>query len=83
MTSDDVDSSLYDHYQAFYIYNPSYNLYFLLQGYLHYHNNANILSLGARFLKKQKMFDIIQIWLSESFEGGRHQRRIDKLDTES
>ena len=40
-------------------------------------------SLGARFLKKQKMFDIIQIWLSESFEGGRHQRRIDKLDTES
>ena len=48
-----------------------------------HHNNANILSLGARFLKKQKMFDIIQIWLSESFEGGRHQRRIDKLDTES
>ena len=48
-----------------------------------HHNNANILSLGARFLKKQKMFDIIEIWLSESFEGGRHQRRIDKLDTES
>ena len=48
-----------------------------------HHNNANILSLGARFLKKQKMFDIIGIWLSESFEGGRHQRRIDKLDTES
>ena len=48
-----------------------------------HHNNANILSLGARFLKKQKLFDIIQIWLSESFEGGRHQRRIDKLDTES
>ena len=47
-----------------------------------HHNNANILSLGARFLKMQKMFDIIQIWLSESFEGGRHQRRIDKLDTE-
>ena len=42
LTSDDVDSSLYDHYQAFYIYNPSYNLYFLLQVYLHYHNNANI-----------------------------------------
>ena len=47
-----------------------------------HHNDANILSLGARFLNKQKIFDIIQIWLSESFEGGRHQRRIDKLDTE-
>ena len=47
-----------------------------------HHNDANILSLGARFLNKQKLFDIIQIWLSESFEGGRHQRRIDKLDTE-
>ena len=47
-----------------------------------HHNDANILSLGARFLNKQKLFDIIQIWLSERFEGGRHQRRIDKLDTE-
>ena len=47
-----------------------------------HHNDANILSLGARFLNKQRIFDIIQIWLSESFEGGRHQRRIDKLDTE-
>ena len=48
-----------------------------------HHNNANILSLGARFLTKQKMFEVIVIWLSESFEGGRHQRRIDKLDIKS
>ena len=44
------------------------------------HNNANVLSLGARFLTNEKSIDIIDIWLNESFEGGRHQKRIDKLD---
>ena len=44
------------------------------------HNNANILSLGARFMDKNDIFDVIDLWLKEPFEGGRHQRRIDKLD---
>ena len=44
------------------------------------HNNANILSLGARFMDENDIFDVIDLWLKESFEGGRHQRRIDKLD---
>ena len=44
------------------------------------HNNANVLSLGARFLTNKKSIDIIDIWLNEAFEGGRHQKRIDKLD---
>ena len=44
------------------------------------HNNANILSLGARFISNEKAINIIDIWLNESFEGGRHQKRIDKLD---
>ena len=44
------------------------------------HNNANVLSLGARFISEQEIYDIIETWLDESFEGGRHQRRIDKLD---
>jgi ribose 5-phosphate isomerase B len=44
------------------------------------HNNANILSLGARFMKKEEIFNVIEIWLSESFSGGRHIRRIEKLD---
>ena len=44
------------------------------------HNNANVLSLGARFISNEKIIDIIDIWLKESFEGGRHQKRIDKLD---
>ena len=44
------------------------------------HNNANILSLGARFISFQKASQIIDLWLSEKFEGGRHEHRIKKLD---
>ena len=44
------------------------------------HNNANILSLGARFMTEDEIYGVIEMWLDESFEGGRHQRRIDKLD---
>jgi ribose 5-phosphate isomerase B len=44
------------------------------------HNNANILSLGARFMTEDEIYGIIEMWLDEPFGGGRHQRRIDKLD---
>ena len=44
------------------------------------HNNANILSLGARFMSYEKMYKVIELWLSTDFEFGRHQRRIEKLD---
>ena len=44
------------------------------------HNNANILSLGARFMTEDEIYGVIEIWLDEPFEGGRHQQRIDKLD---
>ena len=44
------------------------------------HNNANILSLGARFMSDEEMYRIIEVWLSTDFESGRHQRRIEKLD---
>ena len=46
-----------------------------------HHNNANILSLGARFMKEGEIYDVITTWLSEPFEGGRHKRRIEKLDS--
>jgi len=45
------------------------------------HNNANILSLGARFMTEDEIYAVIQMWLDEPFGGGRHQRRIDKLDS--
>ena len=44
------------------------------------HNNANILSLGARFMTKDEIYGVIEMWLDEPFGGGRHQGRIDKLD---
>ncbi len=44
------------------------------------HNNANILSLGARFMSKNEIIEVIKLWLSEPFAGGRHTRRIKKLD---
>ena len=45
------------------------------------HNNANILSLGARFMTKDEIYGVIEMWLDEPFGGGRHQRRINKLDS--
>ena len=45
------------------------------------HNNANVLSIGARFVNQSRAEEIIDLWLSASFEEGRHQRRIEKLDS--
>ena len=44
------------------------------------HNNANILSLGARFISNEKAVEVVKMWFNEPFKGGRHQKRIDKLD---
>ena len=43
------------------------------------HNDANILVLAGRFTAAPYAIDIAKTWLSTSFEGGRHQNRIDKL----
>ena len=44
------------------------------------HNNANILALGARILSKENAFKILKTFLSEKFEGGRHERRVNKIE---
>lgn len=44
------------------------------------HNNANVLCLGSRVLGPGLAFSIAEIFLKSSFEGGRHQRRIDLMD---
>lgn len=44
------------------------------------HNNANILCLGGRTTPFEKAKQLVEIWLDSQFEGGRHQRRLDKLD---
>ena len=43
------------------------------------HNDANIITLGARLLSKKKALNCISIFLKTKFEGGRHSRRIKKI----
>jgi ribose 5-phosphate isomerase B len=43
------------------------------------HNDANILVLGAKALGDESIKSIVDIWLNTSFEGGRHQKRLDKI----
>lgn len=43
------------------------------------HNNANVLVLPARFISYEEATKIVDAYLDAKFEGGRHQRRIDKI----
>jgi ribose 5-phosphate isomerase B len=43
------------------------------------HNDANIMALPARFISEQEALEIVETFLGTAFEGGRHQRRIDKI----
>lgn len=45
------------------------------------HNDANILSLGARFIFEDEAKEVVRMWLETSFsDGERHKRRIEKID---
>lgn len=43
------------------------------------HNNSNVLCLPGRFLESEQAFKIVDVWIGTDFEGGRHQRRLDKI----
>jgi len=43
------------------------------------HNNANVLCLGERIIGVGLALNIVDIWLSTEFEGGRHSKRLDKV----
>jgi ribose 5-phosphate isomerase B len=43
------------------------------------HNDANILALGARITSREAAIEILELWLSAEFAGGRHARRVDKI----
>lgn len=43
------------------------------------HNNANILSLPARFISIPQAISMVEVYINTDFEGGRHQNRIDKI----
>ena len=43
------------------------------------HNDANMIALPARFIAKELAIEIVEQFLTTSFEGGRHQNRVDKI----
>ena len=43
------------------------------------HNDANVLSMGARIVAFGLADEILKLWLNTAFEGGRHQRRVDQI----
>jgi ribose 5-phosphate isomerase B len=43
------------------------------------HNDANVLCLGERTMDNRMIFDMVDIWLSTEFEGGRHARRLELI----
>lgn len=44
------------------------------------HNNANMIAIGERMITEQTAIRVVNIFLTEAFEGERHQSRIDKID---
>lgn len=44
------------------------------------HNDANVLSLPARFTSDDEMNKIVKAWFAADFEGGRHERRVEKIE---
>jgi ribose 5-phosphate isomerase B len=46
------------------------------------HNDANVLAIGERLISWETADEMIRVWLETPFEGGRHQRRIDKIELE-
>lgn len=43
------------------------------------HNDANILTLPARFISEKEAIEMVDVFFSTAFEGGRHQKRVDKI----
>jgi ribose 5-phosphate isomerase B len=44
------------------------------------HNNANMIALGARMVSEDEAMKIVDTWLKAEYQGGRHQKRIDKIE---
>ena len=44
------------------------------------HNDANVLSLAARYIPDEEQEKIVKAWLETDFDGGRHERRVEKIE---
>ncbi|MCL5126643.1 MAG: ribose 5-phosphate isomerase B [Deltaproteobacteria bacterium] len=45
------------------------------------HNDSNVLCLGSRVIGQDLAFSILDVWLNTEFEGGRHKRRVDLIES--
>ena len=45
------------------------------------HNNANVRVMGERIIDEATALEMVEVWLNTTFEGGRHQRRLEKIST--
>ena len=47
------------------------------------HNDSNVLVLPSRFMTQEDASAALKVWLETEFEGGRHQRRVEQIDTQT
>ena len=47
------------------------------------HNNANMIALGERMMSESEAIRVVDAWLHAHFEGGRHQRRVEKIERDA
>ena len=51
-----------------------------IAGLARQHNNANVLCMPARFISIEEAIRIMEVFLDTEFEGGRHEKRVDKIN---
>ena len=69
-----VVANRYPHVRAVVVWSPE------IAALSRKHNDANVLVLPSRFVGEQEGLAILHTWLDTRFEGGRHQRRLEKID---
>ncbi len=70
----DIVANRYPHVRAGLAWNPE------IAELSRRHNDANVLVLPARFVSEDEAVRIMDTWLATSFEGGRHERRVEKIE---
>ena len=45
------------------------------------HNDANVLSMGQRLVDEEMALEVVRVWLTTEFDGGRHERRVRQIET--
>jgi ribose 5-phosphate isomerase B len=70
----DIVANRYPHVRAALAWNPE------IAALSRKHNDANVLVLPSRFMSQAEAEQSLKVWLETGFEGGRHERRVDKID---